>query len=170
MINFNENIGLNGEINLKLIDKSKNKIIYRGRQHNLIVENGKFILANLLIGNFADYEITKIGFGDGTTAAVSGDLDLEGPNKGKGDVISSNSSTSSNTIANIYWEIDYDTDIAGQDLDLTNPWIVGNPFTITEFGLFTVNDTLFNRLIWTGPDLVMDENMKLEGDFKITIG
>ena len=163
-----KNLKLFGEVFLAMKDKS-GETLFEAHQKNLIVNNGFFIVANLLAGNFSNYSMTKFGFGDGTTTPSVSDNDMGGTNKKIKGIDTVNTTTFGADKARIYWNIIYDDDIADQDMGGTNPWPVGTPFTIKEFGIFAENEDLFNRIVWAGPDLVMDDGIRLEGYFQITV-
>lgn len=167
-INENKNLKLFGEVFLTMKDKSGN-IVFEAHQKNLIVNNGLFIVASLLASDFGNYAMSKFGFGDGTTTPDVNDNTLQGTNKNIKGIDTVNTSTFGADKARIYWNISYDDDIGGQDMGGTNPWPIGTPFTIKEFGIFAENNDLFNRIVWVGPDLVMDEGIQLEGYFQITV-
>lgn len=144
------------------------KFLYSYKKSNLVVNNSKLIVAGLLAGIYNAHEITKISIGDGTTPPQLTDQTLEGPNfrtitirnREKNSVVGSQ-------IAKIWWYIDYNEDILGKDFVGTPVWT--GPFTITEMGLLSASGTLFNRIIFTDIDIVMDRGIKLEGYFSITV-
>lgn len=163
--------GLSGQLFLKMYKHGE--LIMEENQSNLIVNNGLLVMAKLLAADFTNGEIDTLGFGDGNVAPTISDQDLEAVisagNYNKIPTDATNTTTIGANQSKIYWEIVYDDDISGQDMGATNPWTPGDPFTITEFGLFAANGDMFNHIQWTGPDLVMDTGIKLEGFFLITI-
>ena len=170
MIILNElsQLKLSGELFVKLT--KYDKVIYEGNQKNLIVNGGFLTVANLLATNFTGNTIDTIGFGDGITAPVLSDTTLSGDYFKKIDIDTASTTVFGTNQARIYWDIDYDTDIGGQTFEgaVGGVWPDGDPFTIKEFGLFTDGDNLFNRIVWSGPNLIMDEGIRLEGYFIIT--
>lgn len=173
MIEFKENTNsiLSGELFIKLIDTKTNKVILEESDKNLIVDNGLLTMAGLLTGNYVDYEITQMAFGDGTSPAISGDSDLRGDYYRKKGIDTTKTTIFGANIARIYWDIVFDDDIGGQTFEggIGGAWSSGDTFTIREFGLYTANETLFNRLVWTGADLTMSSGIRLEGYFAITV-
>lgn len=167
-INESSQLNLSGELFVKLT--KQDKVIYEGNQQNLIVNSGFLTVANLLAGNFSGYTISKIGYGDGITAPALSDTTLSGDYFRKIGIDTGETAVFGANQARIYWDIDYDTDIGGQTFEgaVGGVWTDGDPFTIKEFGLFTDGDNLFNRIVWGGPDLIMDEGIRLEGYFIIT--
>jgi len=161
---------LKGEVFLKVIN-SDGSIILEGHQNNLIVDNGLLVTASLLASDFTDYAITQFAFGDGTTAATSADTNLGGDYFRKIGIDTTLTGVFGNNIARIYWEVIFNNDIAGQTFEgaIGGVWPANTAFTIKEFGLYSTNDTLFNRLIWTGADLILNKGVKIEGFFQITI-
>lgn len=160
---------LKGELFLKMY--KDNELIFSEHRKNLIVNNSKTIVAGLLASKFTTYDISQIGFGDGTTVAISSDSDLSGDYTRKVTINTSNNIVFGSDIAQIHWSISYDTDISGQTFGgvIGGTWTPGDPFTIKEFGLFSTGNDMFNRIVWSGADLVMDEGIKLEGYFAITV-
>lgn len=171
MIEINDNFQkiFSGELFLK--QYYDDKLIMEHSQKNLIVNNSQTIVAGLIASLFSSYTISQIGFGDGTSTAVSGDEILQGDYTRKKSIDSENNVVFGANIAQVHWNIDYDTDIAGQTFGggVGGVWTDGDPFIIKEFGLFSTSDDMFNRIVWTGPSLVMDERIKLEGYFAITV-
>lgn len=164
---FKEKYGMKGKLTLSLFNKDK--LIFSYTQDNTIVNNGYLTAASLLASKFTDFQLKYLGFGDGTDNTFSNDLDLKGANKRKNLSLDFNQTTTSGTNkALLYWAINYDTDIAGYNFG-TGVWVAGTSFTIKEFGLFTSNQTLFNRILWSGPDLVLNTGIKLEGYFTVTL-
>lgn len=157
---------LRGELFLTMYKGKKR--LFSHNQCNMIVNNGLLVMANLLASNFTDFQISQIGFGDGTTDPAVTDQDLQGDLKSKKAIDSVKTTTYGSNKARIYWSIIYNDDISGIDLG-SGVWPAGDSFTITEFGLYTANNTLFNRIVWNGPDLVMDTDITLEGYFQITV-
>lgn len=169
MLNLTDNIPqkqINGELFVKLINEH-DEVIYEGNQKNLVVNNGFLILAGLVASDF-NYQISQFAFGDGTTTPLSSDEDMQGSNKRKLPINTSRTTIFGANTARVYWEIVFNDDIAGQDMGATNPWNATVSFTVKEFGLFSQNDTLFNRIVWSGPDLELSKGIKLEGYFAIT--
>jgi len=160
---------LKGELHIKIYDHDK--LIFEGSEDNLIVNNSQTIVAGLIIGNFDSYTISKIGFGDGTTVPVSSDTDLQGDYTKKKTIDSDKNIIFGANIAEVHWNIDYNNDIGGQTFDgaIGGIWTDGDPFQIKEFGLFSTDDDLFNRIVWSGPDLIMDQGIRIEGHFAITV-
>ena len=171
MLNFKEEAKANitGELFIKMY--RHDELIYEGKDTNLVVNNGLIILAGLLAGDFTNYEITQVGFGDGTTATDVNQQNLQGDYHRKKGIDSDKTTVFGANIAKIYWDITYGDDIGGQTFQggVGGVWTDGDPFTIKEFGLFANNDDMFNRIVWSGPDLVMDTGIRLEGYFQIKV-
>ena len=171
MIEFKDTTStiLKGELHIKMF--RHDKLIFEGSERNLIVNNSRTIVAGLIASDYDNYGISQIGFGDGTSTAVSGDTELQGDyTKKKGIDVEKNIIFGAN-VAQVYWNIDYDIDISGKIFEgaVGGYWTDGEPFTIKEFGLLSTNNNLFNRILWSGPDLVMDEGIQIEGYFAITV-
>lgn len=160
---------LTGELFIKMY--KNNKLIFSDNKKNLIVNNAKTIVAGLLASKFTTYDISQIGFGDGTTTAISSDETLKGNYTRKISIDTSDNIVFGSDIAQIHWTISYDDDIANQTFEgvIGGTWTLGDPFTISEFGLFSTSNDMFNRIVWSGADLVLDEGIKLEGYFAITV-
>ena len=160
---------LKGELHIKIFQY--NKLIFEGSEDNLIVNNSQTIVAGLIASEFENYTISQIGFGDGTVPATSGDTDLQGDYIRKKDNDEEKNIVFGANVAQVHWNVDYENDISGKIFEgaVGGYWTDGDPFTIKEFGLFSTNNDMFNRIIWTGPDLVMDEGIRIEGYFAITV-
>lgn len=171
ILNFKEEMEANitGELFIKMF--RHDELIYEGNDTNLIVNNGLIILAGLLAGDFTNYTISQLGFGDGTDVTDVNQQNLQGDYHRKVNTDADKTTVFGANIAKIYWDIDYDTDIGGQTFGggIGGVWTDGDPFTIKEFGLFATNNDMFNRIVWSGPDLVMDSGIRLEGYFSITV-
>jgi hypothetical protein len=172
MMNFCEkDVKVKGR--LAVTKRYRGEFCWHHEQDNQITTNGLLIIASMLAGQ-GSYSLTQMGFGDGTTLALSGDTGLDGDYYRISDTFidTGNTTTSSYNKAIIAWALNYNTDIADQ-LFFTKTgsavWPIGTAFTITEFALFATNNTMFNRIKWTGPDLVMDTDISLDGSFQITI-
>jgi hypothetical protein len=160
---------LKGELHIKMFDRDE--LIFEGSERNLVVDNSQIIVTGLIASDFANYTISQIGFGDGTTPAISGDAILQGDYTRKKDADIGDNVIFGANIAQVYWNVDYDNDIGGKTFEggIGGTWTDGDPFTIKEFGLFSTNNNIFNRIVWTGPDLVMDVGIQIEGHFAITV-
>lgn len=160
---------LKGELHIKIFDHDT--LIFEGSEGNLIVNNSQTIVAGLIASDFTNYTISQVGFGDGTTATISSDTDLQGDYTKKKIVDTLSNIVFGANIAEVHWNINYDDDIRGQTFGgaIGGVWTDGDPFTIKEFGLFSTNNDMFNRIVWSGPDLVMDQGIRIEGHFAITV-
>ena len=148
-------------------------LLWTHSQENQITSNGLYCIASM-IANQPNYNLTKLGFGDSSTMVSSGDTHLNGDWFKIADFIDDDKTTTESfNKALIYWHLDYNTDISGQMLNRggggTEEWPVGEAFTIREFALYSASNTMFNHIAWTGPDLVMDTDISLDGNFQITI-
>jgi hypothetical protein len=161
------NIKIKGELFANVYKNGK--FLYQHHQSNLIVDTGLVVMANFLVGDFSNYEITQLGFGDGIGASQSSMLDMTGTNKRKLPIDSILTVPVISNIAKIYWAINFDADIAGQDMGGTNPWPAATDFTIKEIALFTANETMFNRILWDGPTLTLNTGIEFSGYFQITV-
>ena len=161
--------GITGEIFLKMTDADGN-VIREEHQKNLIVTNGLLVAAGV-IASVPEYSISQFAFGDGTDVAVLGDEDLQGDYFRKIAIDSDLTGVFGSNVARVYWDVTYNDDIAGQTFEggIGGVWPGGTAFTIKEFGLYATNDTLFNRLVWSGADLELNTGVKVEGYFQITI-
>jgi len=171
MIFREQDIKVNGRLSVN--KRYKGEFCWNHVQNNQITTNGLLIIASMLAGR-GSYALTKMGFGDGTSMATSGDLELAGDyyRIESSFLDLGNTHTEGVNKAVIAWALDYNTDISGQIFITqtgSEEWPAGTSFTIKEFALFATNDTMFNRIKWTGPDLVMDTDVSLEGTFQITI-
>lgn len=161
---------LKGELHIKMFDYDE--LIFEGSDKNLVVDNSQIIITGLIASDFTNYTISQIGFGDGTTPVTSGDTILQGDYAKKKVADIEDNVVFGANIAKVYWTIDYSADIGDKwfgDGSTPDTWIAGEPFTIKEFGLFSTNNNMFNRIVWSGPDLVMDTGIRLEGHFAITV-
>jgi len=154
--------------------KKKGIPLWSHNQKNQIVTGGLYILAAHLANYGDNYNITKLGFGTGTTAPTSSDASLKGQHFRVGDFVDDGRTTTDGiNKALIYWTVDYNADIENQIFQVQGggsyTWPVGTSFTIEELGLFSTAGAIFNRIVWTGPDLIMDTDMVLDGYFKLTM-
>jgi hypothetical protein len=118
---------LEGIFTLNIIDRD-NRIVKAYNDHNLIVNKSKQIIATLLGGTGGP--ITKIGLGIGTTEAAITDTSLSSP---------------------AYYSF---TSVEYPEFDIVKfNWYVGYDqligVAITEFGLFTADDNLFCRRVYS---------------------
>jgi len=161
---------IEGILSLKLYDKNRN-LLFERSQNNQIVNNGVRIVCKL-IGSFFDSDkIANIGFGDGDTVVSITDQNLSGANKRVIPLQLDLNQLSGPDKIRVYWAIDFDNDIAGQNFGTITEWPADTPFNVKEFGIFTSNMDMFNRLVWSGPELTLYSGMKIEGffTFKITL-
>lgn len=151
------------------------EFMFKHTQTNLIVNSGLLIIAKLIASQFANGEITNVKFGDGTgsgsDAPVVSDVAMKSDNWFDKTLDKNLSLTTGANMAKIYWEVTYDDDIlvVNGAIDYSSGFPTGSPFTIKELGLFSANDDMFNRIKWTGPDLVMEDGIKLEGYFTFEV-
>ena len=125
-VNLKEHIGIEGIFKLQVWEGDR--LIEEIEDRNLIVNAGKETLAILLASGNSNRVVTKIGFGTGTSNPVVGDTDLS--NK----FVKNLGTISYPTQTSVRWEWSLES---GE----------GNGLTITEYGLFTTNTTLFSRKV-----------------------
>lgn len=151
------------------------EFMFEHTQKNLIVNSGLLIIAKLIASQYANAEITNAKFGDGTgdgsDVPVPSDVAMKSTNWLDKTLNKSLSLTTGANIAKIYWEVAYDDDIdvVNGAITYSGGFPTGSPFQIVELGLFSANDDMFNRIKWTGPDLLMDAGIKLEGYFTFEV-
>lgn len=142
-------IQIHGFFQMKMFQLINNKLVLieEYKHKNKIVNNGKELLCKLLANDGTDNYIRRIGFGTGT-----GDPDVS--NTGLTNsflVLTSGSTYPTTTSINFTWE-----------LGLAE----NNGVTITEYGLFSSDNTLFSRITRSGIEKKSD--IVLSGDWTIT--
>lgn len=115
-------------------------------ERNMIVGGGFSALARLLGGGGTNYEVTKIGFGTGTDQPSESDTTLQ------------------NVLRKAVAGVSYPSSSAVQ-FSYTLEANEGNGLQISEFGLFTDDDTLFSRRVREA--IVKDSNIQLTGTWTI---
>lgn len=142
---MNEIISARGEMTLEIWNKN-GELLDKSVDKNLIVNLGKQSLAALL-GSATFYKtIGLIGFGTSITPTTGGDTDLE-------NVFSKAIDGVSYTGTSVVFEY---------SLELTE----NNGVTIREFGLYTLDETLFSRLVRSPINKTAE--IRLTGTWKIT--
>lgn len=144
-MNTNDNMTLKGSFAYKAYDKAGN-LVEEYEDNNLIVANGKNCLALLLSAANTNKKVTKIGFGTDGTAPSSGDTALTSPFVKNLDSFS----TSDGTAVVFSWSL------------ATSE---ANGKAIQEFGLFSLDSTLFARK--TRAVINKSSDLRLEGTWKI---
>ena len=150
-------------------------LLWEHTDKNLIVNSGLLIIAKLIASQFADGEITNVKFGDGSgdgsDVPIPSDVIIKSDNWFDKTLDKNLSLTTGANLAKVYWEVIYDDDIkvVNGAITYSSGFPTDSPFTIKELGLFSANDDMFNRIKWTGPDLVMEDGIKLEGYFTFEV-
>ena len=148
---INENItSIKGLFHIEL-KSSDGSIIDTYTNHNLVVNGGKALLAHSLVGSDIDNKkISKFGVGD-SIAVSSGDMiGLQGTNIFKKVIVG-------------YEFPVYNQAKINFEVGLTE----ANGIDIKEFGLFSADGTLFNRVTWN-KNVLKSSSFALSGYFLIS--
>ncbi len=131
---YSERVGLNVKGAVKIVEKETGKLIYE--DHNLVVNNAKTILTNLIADastSGSTNEIGKLRAGTGTSPTGMSDTALSNPVIG---YLTKSSTSTTSTSATYVFE-------AGTSL-----W---NGNLLTEFGLYNLaGSTMFSRIVTGG--------------------
>jgi hypothetical protein len=117
-------------------------------EENLIVLDGKQIMAYLLAGEPGNHTITKFGVGEGTALPVDDDAGLTNP------YIRSLTGYRFLTDTAVQWDVALDVGEA-----------IGK--TISEFGLFSADEQLFARKIRRGLAIPKDASISFDGAWTV---
>lgn len=137
--------GIRVEGILELLVYRRGELVERWRDRNLVVDDGKAILAQLVAGD--GDPVSKVGVGEGTAAPTPGDVGLT---NGYLKAVSGHSYPASGQVR---FSFSFGTSEA-------------NGKTITEFGLFEAGDTLFARRTRTDP-IEKDDETTITGTWTI---
>jgi hypothetical protein len=147
----NINLKITGQFHAEVIDTTNNTIVSEINQKNLVVKSGLDLISHLLVDD-ATKIISKFKAGDSNSISVKLMTDLQGAGKtGLLDIVSYEYPSSSRVKVNF-------------ELAKTE----GNGITIREFGLFTEDDVMFNRVVWD-TEFAKTSTYKITGYFLITI-
>lgn len=146
---LNDTIKITGVFECKVFENGK--LIQEYRDENLVVNQGKSKICDILLGSGGSgiLPLSRIGFGSNATAPAVGDIALTAPVFNK-NIVSSSKPTATS--------MQFD-------------WFLGNADhngnTINEFGLLGADDSLFARK--TGLTVVKNVTITLTGIWTITI-
>jgi len=156
----------------KMTVRKSGKVIEVYEDHNLIVDNAKLLLAHLLGGDTEGKSVTKIGFGTNGATPVPDNASLTNPFMKP----VSNISYPGFITEEVNWG-----PVLGLPQDLVLPWhgyqvrfdwelltTEDNGHSISEFGLFSGNNTLFSRKSRNSP-IVKQSDISIEGSWIITL-
>jgi len=145
------------------------KLIFEHTQTNMVTNSGLLVIAGLISSSYNLYQITQFGFGTGSAPVQATDTALTGPNYRIKGLNLAGTTIYGSSSSRLAFSVDFTADIAGKNLVGTNPWPATSTITINEFGLFSVNNTMFNHLVWTGPTLTLGLGVSLSGYFQIDV-
>ncbi len=146
-MNTNEHISAKGTVHFQVFHKS-GKLLYEEVADNLIVNVGKQSLASLLGGQSgsSNKRVAKIGFGTSGATPAGANTSLE------------------NAFVKVLDSVDYSgtSVIFGYALELSE----NNGTTIREFGLYSLDDTMFSRIVRN--PITKTADIRIAGTWKIT--
>lgn len=153
MIHLKDNLpAIYGDFYLQII---KNNIVVDEKYlTNTIMNTGKTLLNNLLVGyDVANKKIGKIGVGDSAATNESSMYWLQGANTFIKNILSYSFVGATQTKINF--------ELGTSD---------ANGINIKEFALFSNDATvMFNRVLWTGNEVIKTSSFALRGYFLITV-
>lgn len=146
-MNTAEHISAKGEVHFQVWHKS-GKLLYEEKADNLIVNVGKQSLAKLLSGTsgYANKRVAKIGFGTSNAVTAGTNTSLENP------FVKALDS----------FELSGTSVIFGYALETSE----NNGVTIREMALFSLDDTMFSRVVRN--PITKTADIRLTGTWKIT--
>jgi hypothetical protein len=155
----------------KMTVRKAGKIIEQYEDHNLIVNNAKLLMAHLIAGDTTGKSIAKIAFGTNGTTPTPGDAMI--------------TNAFLKPVSNITYpgylteEVNWGP-VLGLPTDLVTEWLgyqvrfdwellttEDNGQAISEFGLLSGNQTLFNRKTRNNP-IHKEPDISIEGSWIIT--
>jgi len=156
----------------KMTVKKAGEVIETYEDHNLIVNNAKLLLAHLLGGDTEGRSITKIGFGTNGSNPVPDDTVLKNVfQKPVKKVSYPGFTTEEIDLANLY-ELTNETLVQWYCYQVQFDWELltteDNGHAISEFGLFSGNNTLFARKSRSSP-IVKAPDISIEGSWIISL-
>lgn len=138
---MNESINLKGIFQLQIIDAKTGRVIENYIDNNLVVNNGRETVMQLLGAGTFNKRLTKIAFGTNGTAPVGADSAITG------------------AFAKALGTVSYPT-ISSVKYDWTLGALEGNGIEIVEFGILSNDNTLFARkvraLISKNSDIILN--------------
>lgn len=148
-----EGLKLTGQLHVEVIESEDKPPVLCYTSPNLVVNAGITAVTHSMVGDSSNFKISKFKIGDSDVANTSSMVDLQGTNQSGIAVISSFEYPAWNQVK-ITFDIAKDSDF--------------NTYTIKEFGLFTENGVLFNRVVWD-QTLIKTSVFGIRGYFIITI-
>ncbi len=144
-----DNFNLTGQLFVDVFKEGK--LDFSFKSPNTIVNSGKELVCKLLVGNNTSNKIiSKYGIGDSVVATTSNMIDLQGDTHFKGNIL--------NYTFPAYNQVRINFTVGSAE---------GNGIYIKEFGLFSADGTLFNRVVWDNT-LLKTEYFELSCYFIIT--
>jgi len=171
MMRFTENL-LQPKGIFKMTVRKAGEIIEVYEDHNLIVNNAKFLLAHLLGGDTEGKSITRIGFGTKNTSPVPDDTALKNPFLKTVKTISYPGYISEEFDWGEHLGLDYELVLPWYGYQVQFDWELltteDNGHSISEFGLISGNNTLFSRKSRSSP-IVKESDISIEGSWIIKL-
>lgn len=141
---------MTGQLYLEIL---KNNEIYDiVNINNTVMSAGRTLMSNLLVGNnVTNKKISRVGMGDGTALNDVNFTDLQGTTLYKKAI--------TDFIFPDYNQVKINFNFGQNE---------GNSINVKEFGLFSNDGIIFNRVLWDGPTFIKTADFSLQGYFLIT--
>lgn len=146
-----ENISaITGQLHLEII---KNGKLYDTVDlNNTVLSAGRTLMSNLIMGNNVNNKkITRVGMGDSAVLNDINFVDLQGTTLYKKNI--------TDFIFPAYNQVKVNFNFDQNE---------GNSINVKEFGLFSSDGIIFNRVTWDGATFVKTSDFSIQGYFLIT--